>query len=69
VLHTSRGDLLRHLPGGGSYLSHNESRLHWGLPSEITVTGATVVWPSGRRQTIDDVKTGSTTTLVEPELR
>jgi len=65
-LHTTAGDLLRHLPGGGSYLSHNAARLHWGLPPGATAGRATILWPSGFRQTLDDPKTGTPTTIVEP---
>jgi len=50
VLRTSAGDLLRQVKGGGSYLSQSELALHWGLPAECEVRGATVLWPSGRRQ-------------------
>lgn len=65
VLHTTRGDQLRHISGGGSYLSQNDPRLFWGVPSGAQVTGATIHWPSGRVQTLKDLLMDSTQPVIE----
>ena len=52
ILHTSGGDQLRQVKGGGSYLSQSDLRLDWGIPSRVTVRGATILWPGGRSQEI-----------------
>lgn len=52
VLHTSRGDQLRHRFGGGSYLAQSDTMLVWGVPSGAQVSGATIIWPGGNKQLI-----------------
>ncbi len=41
---------LREVRNGGSYLSCNDPRLHFGLGAATTVEKITVLWPSGLRQ-------------------
>lgn len=67
VLHTSQGDLLRHLTGGGSYLSAHEPRLHWGLAPGVRPQSATIVWPSGRTQDVPIEAAGQVVTVIEPK--
>jgi hypothetical protein len=50
VLHTSHGDYLRLVCGGGSYLSQNDFELHWGVPAGSTIQGLTIHWPNGVQQ-------------------
>jgi hypothetical protein len=66
VLHTSAGDLLRQVKGGGSYLSQSELALHWGIPAGCEVHGATVVWPSGQRQEVLPGGRGGRQVVLEP---
>jgi hypothetical protein len=66
VLHTSAGDLLRQVKGGGSYLSQSELALHWGIPAGCEVHGATVVWPSGQRQEVLPGGRGGRLVVLEP---
>jgi hypothetical protein len=40
---------------GGSYLSQNDLRLHFGLGPASKIDRIEIEWPSGRRQTIRDV--------------
>ena len=40
---------------GGSYLSQNDLRLHFGLGSARRIDQVEVVWPSGTRQVLKDV--------------
>jgi len=66
VLHTSGGDQLRMIKGGGSYLSQSEPRVYWGVPEGVDVTGLTVTWPGGTEQTIPSMNLDETTVLLEP---
>jgi hypothetical protein len=48
------GDLvqLSEVQSGGSYLSQNDLRLHFGLGSHETVDRAEVLWPDGKTETL-----------------
>jgi hypothetical protein len=46
---------LRERKGGGSYLSASEPRLHFGLGGATSAERVQVLWPSGRKQTIENV--------------
>ena len=41
--------------GGGSYLSTNDTRLHFGLGSEAMISKVEVQWPSGLKQEFSDI--------------
>ena len=66
VLHTSAGDQLRMVKGGGSYLSHSDMRVTWGVADGVQVTGLTIYWAGGESQTIDELTMNQTITLLEP---
>ena len=66
ILHTSRGEQLRQVKGGGSYLSQSDLRLDWGIPSGVTVRGATIHWPDGESQEIKIDATQRELTIIEP---
>lgn len=68
VLHCSDGDRARYVCSGGSYLSQNPYVLHWGIPSGISVKGATITWPGGQVQHIADLSVGRETTISEARL-
>lgn len=65
VLHTSAGDQVRQIKGGGGYLSQGDPRAYWGLPKGVIVKGITVHWPSGRTQSLDSPSVNRQLTLVE----
>jgi hypothetical protein len=67
ILHTTDGDQLRLIKGGGSYLSQSEPRVYWGVADGVETTGLTVTWPGGSRQTIERIPLDSTTVLLEPQ--
>ena len=51
------GDLvqLEEVRSGGSYLSQNDLRLHFGLGSHLRVDKAEVLWPDGTTETLPDL--------------
>ena len=51
---------------GGSYLSRNDPRLHFGLGSCAKVDQAAIVWPSGKRQVLKNPAINRYTTVREP---
>ena len=52
---------------GGSYLSSNDPRLHFGLASESHINEVTIRWPSGEKQILRDLSAGFMYTIVESE--
>jgi hypothetical protein len=48
-----------------SYISHNDSRLHFGLGGETSVTKITVRWPNGGSEVFPGVTAGNLVELVE----
>lgn len=65
VLHTSKGSQLRMIKGGGSYLSHSDRRVFWGIPAGERVFRLEIHWPLGGRQVIDTPTTNQTLTVIE----
>jgi enediyne biosynthesis protein E4 len=51
---------------GGSYLSHDDPRLHFGLGACAKVDRVTVNWPSGMVQVVSDLPVNRYTTIEEP---
>jgi|SRR5579864_1212605 len=51
------GDLVQmnEVRGGGSYLSQNDLRLHFGLGSHTRISTIEIEWPSGTKQTLHDM--------------
>ena len=50
---------------GGSYLSQNDLRLHFGLGEARTVERIEISWPSGVRQVLQDQAVGRIVTIKE----
>jgi hypothetical protein len=50
---------------GGSYLSQNDLRIHFGLGKESRISQLEIVWPSGKRETLKDVAADAIYTIVE----
>jgi hypothetical protein len=51
--------------GGGSYLSQNDLRLHFGLGSADNMDSVQIRWPSGKVEELKDVAADEIYTLVE----
>jgi len=56
----------RFASSAGSYLSANDKRLHFGLGAAATAS-VEVIWPSGARQTLKDVRADQFLEIREPE--
>ncbi len=52
---------------GGSYLSRNDPRLHFGLGSCGKIDQVTVDWPDGTKQSVSGVTAGTYSTIEEPK--
>lgn len=50
---------------GGSYLSSNDPRLHFGLAGETKMNEVTIRWPSGQKDTLKDLSADFIYTLTE----
>ena len=54
LVHAGGRTLLRLLHGGGSYCSHSDQRLHFGLGAAGRVESLEVIWPDGTRTETKD---------------
>lgn len=66
TLTTDSTDMLRHVYGGGSYLSQGPYTLHWGIPPGDEPRRLEITWPDGRQQQIADPEPGKLLTVVQP---
>jgi len=66
TLETPRGKQTAERLAGDSYLSSGDPRLHFGVGPAAVIERVTARWPSGRVQTLTDVKAGQTVLLEEP---
>jgi hypothetical protein len=51
--------------GGGSYLSQNDLRLHFGLGSAAKIDSVEVRWPSGKTESFKDLAADKIYTIIE----
>jgi hypothetical protein len=51
--------------GGGSYLSQNDLRLHFGLGTAARMESVEIRWPNGKSETLRDVAADKIYTIVE----
>jgi len=54
---------------GGSYLSHNDMRIHFGVGSTQRVDRVRIRWPNGKTETLGGMNTGKYVTIREGDLR
>ena len=50
---------------GGSYLSQNDLRLHFGLGAEAKMSVVAIAWPSGKTDTLHDIPADFIYTILE----
>ncbi len=58
---------LNEVRGGGSYLSQNDLRLHFGLGTEDKMSAVEISWPSGKKEVLHDLAADFIYTIVEGE--
>jgi len=63
VLRENQTPLWRHVHTDGSYLSTHDSRVHFGLGSNLNLQGVLVHWPGGTREIFDGIKPDTVVTL------
>jgi hypothetical protein len=51
--------------GGGSYLSQNDLRLHFGLGRSTKIDSVEIRWPSGKLETLENLPADTIYTIVE----
>ncbi len=61
------GDLVQYdrVRAGGSYISGNDLRLHFGLANHATADSLEITWPSGTKQRLNAVKSDQILTIRE----
>ena len=60
---------VRESTSGGSYASHNDSRLHFGLGDAAVIDRLTVTWPDGARTSLVDLPSDRFYTVQRPGRR
>lgn len=64
---TQAGSQIREIHAGSGYLSSPPPEAHFGLGSAKTIERVTVRWPTGRTQTLKDVKPGQVLVIREAQ--
>ena len=61
------GDLVQfnEVRAGGSYLSQNDPRLHFGLGAQTKVQTVEITWPGGKKETLRDLSADAIYTIEE----
>jgi len=67
TLVTAKGSQWATVTTAGSYLSSSDKRVHFGLGSESTARTIEIRWPSGIRQTLQDIHADQILKIEEPQ--
>lgn len=62
---TDRRSMIREVQSGGSYLSQNDFRLHFGFGRDEKIESVTVRWSTGRTENVTGVRANKIVTLKE----
>ena len=65
TIHAAGVRQIAEVRGGGSYLSQNDLRLHFGLGKSTRIDTVEIRWPSGKVETLENVPADSIYTIVE----
>ncbi len=65
TIHTGAMTQFDEVRSGGSYLSQNDLRLHFGLGAAARIDLIEVRWPTGKIETFEDVAADKIYTIVE----
>ena len=63
---TGKLSQLREVKSGGSYQSHSDFRLHYGLGAAPSADEIKIRWPTGKQQVLKNVKANQILTVDEP---
>jgi enediyne biosynthesis protein E4 len=65
TIHSGGVRQIAEVRGGGSYLSQNDLRLHFGLGKATRIDSIEIRWPSGKVETLENVPADAIYTVVE----
>jgi enediyne biosynthesis protein E4 len=65
IVSTASMEQMDEVHGGGSYLSCNDQRLHFGLGGNAVMKRVQILWPSGLKEELKNVPADAIYTLVE----
>jgi enediyne biosynthesis protein E4 len=65
TIHAAGVRQIAEVRGGGSYLSQNDLRLHFGLGKSTKIDSVEIRWPSGKLETLENLPADSIYTIVE----
>jgi hypothetical protein len=57
---------IRHVVGGGGYLSQAPYTLHWGIPGQARTADVVIHWPDGQVQSISGLALEQSHAIVQP---
>jgi enediyne biosynthesis protein E4 len=64
---TAKASLIDEVRAGGSYLSTNDVRLHFGLGSDSVIKKIVIDWPSGAHEELKNIPADAIYTIVESQ--
>jgi hypothetical protein len=65
TIHAAGVTQFHEVQGGGSYLSQNDLRLHFGLGAATKMDSVEIRWPNGNTETLKNVPADAICTIVE----
>jgi hypothetical protein len=65
IVSTSSMEQMDEVRGGGSYLSCNDQRLHFGLGRDAVMRRVQIQWPSGQKEELKNVPADAIYTVIE----
>jgi hypothetical protein len=65
LVSTSQMNQMDEVRGGGSYLSSNDQRLHFGLGADVVMKRIRILWPSGLKEELTNIPADALYTIVE----
>ena len=65
TIHAAGVRQIAEVRGGGSYLSQNDLRFHFGLGKAAKIDSVEIRWPAGKIETLDNLAADSIYTIVE----
>jgi hypothetical protein len=65
IVTTGSMEQMDEVHGGGSYLSCNDQRLHFGLGRDAVMKRIQILWPSGLKEELKNIPADAIYTLIE----